>query len=57
MSKILNSAIEDAKKWLTEDDMKSREDTKNALRTYADECESFQNMIFEIGLKKVIRHL
>lgn len=57
MNKILTNAVEDAKKWLTEDEMKSKDGIENALRAYADECESFENMVFEIGLKKLMKHL
>lgn len=57
MDKMLNGAVENAKKWLTEDDLKSKDNMKNVLRAYADECDIFQNMVFEIGLKKLMKHL
>lgn len=57
MGKLLDNAIIDAKRWLTEDERKTVCEMKSALRAYADENEGFQNMIFEIGLKKLIKNM
>lgn len=57
MGKLLDNAIIDAKRWLTEDERKTVREMKSALRAYADENEGFQNMIFEIGLKKLIKNM
>lgn len=54
MGKMLNNAVKESIKAINAKNMTTKE-MKNYLRDHADNCEGFENMIFEIGLKKVVK--
>lgn len=54
MSRMLENAIKETIKYINAEDMPAK-DIKDLLREYADSNEGFENMIFEIGLNKVVK--
>ena len=54
MGKMLENAIKESTRVANAENMPAKE-MADCLREYADNNEGFENMIFEIGLKKVVK--